>query len=74
MHNDSVLKVSENALISKPLMTSKIPGYRFFCFSKIPWFKFSNCFKPKQNYQQPLAYNDRNSTRKFICNFMSSLL
>ena len=32
MHNDSVLEVSENTLILKPLMASKTPRYRFFVF------------------------------------------
>ena len=30
MHNDSAMKVSENALISKPLMASKSLGIVFF--------------------------------------------
>ena len=37
MHNDSILKVSENTLITKPLMASKKPRYRFL---KKPWFGF----------------------------------
>ena len=32
MLNDSMLKVSENALIPKPLMASKMPWYRFSRF------------------------------------------
>ena len=32
VHNDSVLNVSENALITKLLMTSKTPQYRFFFY------------------------------------------
>ena len=34
MRNDSVLEVSENTVISKPLMASYVLQYRFFSFSK----------------------------------------
>ena len=33
VHNDSVLEVSVNTLISKPLMASKIAKYVFFVFT-----------------------------------------
>ena len=32
MRNDSLLEVSENTLILKPLIASKLPWYRFFRF------------------------------------------
>ena len=41
MHNDSILEVSENTLISKPLTASRIPlGIWIFCFTKISQFRF----------------------------------
>ena len=52
MHYDSMLEVSENALIPKSLMASRKPQYRFFGLSNKPRFRFINGNRNSTIYKQ----------------------
>ena len=58
MHNDILMKVSENTLIKKRLMASKTRQYRFFGFLKQSRFW---CFNGKRNRAYYLLLRDKSS-------------
>ena len=53
MHNDSVMKVSENTLIPKPLKASKKTSVSVFSVFFKLWFRFFNGYRNSTTDYQP---------------------